>query len=143
MAEMELKRSVFGWNGRRIEIFCIAKQEEYDKWKNGELLFFPDEMCFASFNVTEERDAKVLELFDEDDKKNEEWRKTWSEMTQFQKETWWYQFIRSQYVALTYEEFMNSEQFIKQDIKLTFHLPSGDQDGIIFYTPKNEGYMQV
>ena len=143
MAEMELKRSVFGWNGRRIEIFCIAKQETFEQWKNGELLFFPTEMCFASFNITEERDAKVLELFDEDDKENEEWRKTWSEMTQFQKETWWYQFIRSQYVALTYEEFMNSEQFIKQDIKLTFHLPSGDQDGIIFYTPKNNGDMQV
>lgn len=142
MAEMEIKRSLFGLNGRRLENFFFAKQEVFDQWKNGELLFFPTENCFASFDITEERDAKILELFDEEEE-NTEWRKTWSEMSEFQKKTWWYQFVRSQYVALTYEEFMKSEQYVKQDIKLTVHLPSGDVDAIVFFSPKLKGSMRI
>ena len=136
MAEMELKRKLFGMNGNRIENFSFAKAETIEKWKNGELLFFPTEDCFSGFAITEDRDKKVPYLFDTEEKEDTEWHEKWAAMSPEEKASWWWEFIRANYVALTYDEFLADDKYIKQDLKMTFHLPSGDVDAVVFYTPK-------
>lgn len=144
MAEMMISRKLFGMNGKRLENFCFAKVEVFEQWKRGELLFLPEEMCFTSFNITEERDRKIAELFD-DDEVDVEWHEKWTAMTVEEKQSWWWEFMRSNYIALTYDEFRDNKNYVAQDIKMTFHLESGDVEGIIFFAhaPKDTRKIEV
>lgn len=133
--EQVIKRKLFGMNGQLLENFCFAKLETYEAWKRGELLFFPDEECFATFAITEERDKKIRYIFDSEDHKDEEWYEQWDGMTKDEKEAWYLSFIKKNYKTLTYEEFQNDETYIEQNIKVTLHTPS-KIEGIIFFTIK-------
>lgn len=135
MAEKMITRKLFGANGKRLENFCFAKVETFERWKNGELLFLPNDMCFTSFDITDERNEKIEYLFDDEDKTDQEWHDKWNGMTAEEKASWWYEFVRANYVALTYEEFTSNKNYLAQDIRMTFHLDGGDVDGIIFFAP--------
>lgn len=135
MAETVIKRNIYGLNGQRLENFYIANPETVDRWKNGELLFFPEEECFASFDVTEERDKKIEEMFDTSDLRDDTWHKTWESYTPEDKAAWYWEFVRNNYLTLTYEEFCADSSYIKQDIKVTFHVGKKDIEGVIFFTP--------
>lgn len=139
MAEQVIKRMLFGMNGQRLENFCIAKRDVFEKWKNGELLFFPEEMCFASIEMTEEREKMVGYLFDTENKRDDKWHKKWEAMSIEEKSSWYSEFIRNNYVTVTYDEFISDDRFVPQDINVTFHLENRDVDGIIFFTIKPTG----
>ena len=139
MAEQVIKRMLFGMNGQRLENFCIAKRDVFEKWKNGELLFFPEEMCFASIEMTEEREKMVGYLFDTENKRDDEWYKKWEAMSIEEKSSWYSEFIRNNYVTVTYDECISDDRFVPQDINVTFHLENRDVDGIIFFTIKPTG----
>lgn len=143
MAEIMMSRKLFGLNGKRLENFCFAKVETFDQWKKGELLFLPNDMCFTSFNITEERDEKIAELFDEDGNIDQEWHDRWTAMTPDEKQSWWWEFMRNNYIALTYEEFTQNKNYIAQDIRMTFHLQNEDVDGIIFFMPAPKDMRKI
>lgn len=138
-----ITRKLFGMNGKRLENFCFAKVETFEQWKSGELLFLPNDMCFTSFAITDERNEKIRYIFDDEDKEDIEWHNKWDAMSLEEKTSWWFEFIRANYVALTYEEFLGNKNYIQQNIRMTFHLDSGDVDGIIFFAPAPKDMRKI
>lgn len=124
------KRKLFGLNGKYIEVFPIAKKETIEAWKRGELLFFPKQNCFASFEFTKERDQymRACVVAPEDIEK-------WNALTESERGEWYVAFLHEHYNALSYEEFKEDDSYIEQDIEVTF--PYGEK-GIIFYQKRGD-----
>lgn len=124
-------RKCFGMSGRLVERFPICSTETFLAWKAGKLVYFDDEDCFASLDLTEERDQKIA-TFEVDGYQDDEWKEAWEAMSKEKKEQWYRDYIRKHYKIYTYEEFHERDDVFHMIIPVTIHFQDGDIVGIIF-----------
>ena len=108
----QIRRSVFESNSCSTHSLTMCSEEEFEQWKNGELLF--DEWGHESFvkaNCLSDDDKKYAAQDYENHK--DEFSKDWSDLSESAKEKYYTKYAKENNVvdedAKTYEEWQCSE----------------------------------
>lgn len=125
---IQVRGKVFETNSSSTHSLTMCSEEEFNKWKAGELLFDYYDDCFAS----------IVELSDEDkenakqnynDVKGSYW-KSWDQLSEEEIESWYSkyanEYLRNKHYGLqTYEDWCN-EGYLERFTR-TYTSPSGDK----------------
>ncbi len=100
----QVRRGVFETNSSSVHSLTIVAENEYDKWKNGELYFDKWNKCFT----TEEELLKDFQEFNKESDESNEMR-------------------RSDYGTYTYAEWNDWDYMDYETYSKSFESPSGDK----------------
>ena len=128
-------RKCFGMSGRLVERFPICSADTFAAWKEGKLVYFEGEDCFASLDLTEERERRIS-TFKVAGYQDDEWKETWETMPKSKKEQWYKDYVRKNYEIYTYEEYQERVDIFHMEIPVTIHFQDVDVEGIIFGVEK-------
>lgn len=107
----QIRRGVFETNSSSTHSLQICSKDEYDRWKNGELVFdsYEDDFIEKEFitNLTDE-DKECVKI-DYEERKQKYW-KSWDELTEQEQEELYQEEINSKlsnkYRYKTYRDYM-------------------------------------
>ena len=129
----QIRKSVFETNSSSTHSLTICTEEEYNKWKNGEILFNKWSEKFVElkeYTLTDE--IKELAMLDYNGKRQKYW-KEWEELSEEEKEELYLAKIeekkeRDLAGAITYREYENDSWYDDLTDYLEYYTsPSGDK----------------
>ena len=124
----QMRRGVFETNSSSTHSLTICTEEEFEKWRNGELLFDRWNDCFIEeIPLSDQEQTDAMENYN--DIKSTYW-KNWEQLSEEEIESW-YRRYASQYLnksndGQTYDEYMHSSYDLEVYSK-HYTSPSGDK----------------
>lgn len=124
----QMRRGVFETNSSSTHSLTICTEEEFEKWRNGELLFDRWNDCFIEERpLSDQEKTDAMENYN--DIKSTYW-KNWEQLSEEEIESW-YRRYASQYLnksndGQTYDEYMHSSYDLEVYSK-HYTSPSGDE----------------
>lgn len=106
----QMRRGIFETNSSSTHSLTICTEEEFEKWRNGELLFDTWNDCFIEERpLSDQEKTDAMENYN--DIKSTYW-KNWEQLSEEEIESW-YRRYASQYLnksndGHTYDEYMHS-----------------------------------
>lgn len=104
----QIRKNVFETNSSSTHSLTLCSEDEFEKWKKGELLFDRWKEVFVESNSISDED-KLRAKMAYDDTKGEYW-KDWEFLSDDAKNTWyskWIKKYREHEDYATYNEYMN------------------------------------
>lgn len=105
----KIRRNVFETNSSSTHSISICSEEEYSKWKNGELLYDDWEESFVEpYKLT---DSDMEDAIKEYEKKKGTYWKEWNDLTEEETEKWISDYvsmhISKEELGTTYDDYFN------------------------------------
>lgn len=105
----QIRRGVFETNSSSTHSLAMCTEEEFNKWKNGELLFDKwNEELVKKVNLTKEQKADAEEEYMD---KKDVFQKDWSELSDVAKDQYYKKYAQEYYIIgeglQTYSEWEN------------------------------------
>lgn len=124
----QMRRGVFETNSSSTHSLTICTEEEFEKWRNGELLFDRWNDCFIEERSLFDQE-KIDAMENYNDIKSTYW-KNWEQLSEEEIESW-YRRYANQYLnksndGQTYDEYMHSSYDLEVYSK-HYTSPSGDK----------------
>lgn len=127
---IQVRGKVFETNSSSTHSLTMCSEEEFNKWKSGELLFDYYNDCFAQSIALSDEDKKDARLY-YDDVKGSYW-KSWDQLSDEEIESWYSKYANEFIRKSKYNEFMTYKDWCERQDYLdrfveTYTSPSGDK----------------
>lgn len=113
--KIQIRRGTFETNSSSVHSLCICTKEEFDAWKNGELLYDPygcknEKFIKNNFELTDAQKTEAIVAYNAASGK---FWKDWNSLLEDEKENWYKEFalqngLRSE-DYYTYEDYMHGD----------------------------------
>lgn len=127
---IQVRGKVFETNSSSTHSLTMCSEEEFNKWKSGELLFDYYNDCFVQSIVLSDEDKKDARLY-YDDVKGSYW-KSWDQLSDEEIQSWYSKYANECLRKSKYDEFMTYKDWCERQDYLdrftrTYTSPSGDK----------------
>lgn len=127
---IQVRHGVFETNSSSTHSITMCSEEEFNKWKAGELLFDCYNECFAKNIELSNKDKKdAMQYYN--DCKSSYW-KNWDQLSEEEIKSWYNKYINDRLRINTYDAFQTYDDWCNEDDYLerftrTYVSPSGDK----------------
>lgn len=104
----QIRRGTFETNSSSTHSISICTEDEFTKWKNGELLYDEETEEFVPTNLLSDEDK--LYAKEDYEIKKDEYSKDWDDLSDDTKEKYYHKYAKENWVdtvGLTYEDWLN------------------------------------